>query len=309
MSTLQPTRDVSGRRCLITGARGFLGRPVVRRICAAGFRVTVLVRTEAAGLEFAGLDQLVGDMTDPSWAAKVRNGWRWDDVVHLAGSVPAGSLSFAEEAKFARLHPLIALAMASAIPRDWAGRIVHASSMTVYGAAPRLPVKESQPLEPAFLYALGKVLAEDVWRAFPERDCWLLRFPGLFSASRKAGALYHFVRAAREGRPIRINATSPTLWDIMHVEDAAEAVVRALASARPFQGAMNVSYGEVVQLEQVAHRVAALAGGSEVINETGVQHPPFQLDIELAKERLAWPPCGLDARLAELVSDSSGPNA
>ena len=98
-----------------------------------------------------------------------------------------------------------------------------------------------------------------------------------------------------------MTATEPTLWDILHVEDAAEAITRALDCPQPFQGAMNVSYGEVVELEAIAHRIARLTRGVDVINETRVKHPPFQLDIARARSRFTWPPCSLDQRLEELV--------
>jgi nucleoside-diphosphate-sugar epimerase len=289
-----------GRSCLVTGARGFLGQHIVQRLIAAGVRVTVLDR-HAAAAGSSRLDSLTADLTEPGWSQALRNAWRWDDVIHLAGPVSKGSPGFVEDAQVARAHVQIALALALALPSGWNGRLIHASSMVVYGAAPHLPVHESQALAPRFPYALGKVLAEDVWRSTTLDDVWLLRLPGLFAPSRQWGALFHFIRAGLEGRPIRLTATEPTLWDILHVEDAAEAVTRALSCPLPFRGAMNVSYGEVVELEAVARRISELTRQVEVINETRVAHPPFQLDIGEARARIAWPPCSLDQRLEELV--------
>lgn len=304
MSTQPLTRPLSGRRCLVTGATGFLGAYVVRRLAEAGVRVTAQTRSGSALFEGLAIDTIQGDMTEPGWSHQVRNEWRWDDVVHLAGGVSkVASAGFAGESQVARAHVNLALAMSQAIPDKFSGRVVHASSMTVYGAAGSLPVKETQPLAPSFMYAFGKALAEDVWRSSSHADLWLLRFSGLFSATRKSGALFHFVRAGLAHQPIRVAAREPTLWDVLHVEDAADAVVRALASGVRFRGAMNVSYGEVVQLEQVARRIAALTGGSEVVNEGGIEHPPFQLEISLARERLGWPPTSLDDRLRALVSE------
>lgn len=290
-----------GRSCLVTGAAGFLGQQLVPRLVEAGVKVTALVRT--GGAFPSGVATLTQDMSGPDWPRSMRSDWRWDDVVHLAGVVPHGAGGFVAEARAARLHVLLALALRSALPAGWAGRLIHASSMTVYGAAPRLPVLENQTLEPRFPYALGKVLAEDVWRLASLSDYWLLRLPGLFSAQRQSGALYHFVRAGLEARPIRVTAPEPTLWDILHVDDAAEAIVRALASDAPFQGAMNVSHGEVVELEQVGRRISELTTRVDVINEARVIHPTFQLDIALARGRIGWPPCSLDQRLSELVRD------
>lgn len=289
-----------GRRCLVTGARGFLGQRLVPRLLDAGVFVTALDR-QAGHTYPDGVESLQGDLSRPGWAQEMRSIWRWDDVIHLAGPVAKGAASFAEEAQVARAHVRLALALWQALPMGWSGRLIHTSSMVVYGAAPSLPVLETQELKPRFAYALGKALAEDVWRAAALPDTWLLRLPGLFSASRRWGALFHFIGAGLEGRAIRLTAAEPTLWDILHVDDAADAVARALDCPQPFQGAMNVSYGEVVELETIARRIAGLTRAVDVINETGVRHPPFQLDIALARSRFAWPPCSLEQRLAELV--------
>jgi nucleoside-diphosphate-sugar epimerase len=241
-------------------------------------------------------------MTAPEWRETARAQWRWDDVVHLAGPVSGSAACNAEELRVARAHARIVQLLSGALPSGWGGRLIHASSMTVYGAAPALPVSELQPLAPAFPYALGKVLAEDVWSASALADVWLLRLPGLFAAERRSGALYHFIRAGLEGRPITLSAREPTLWDLLHADDAVEAIVRALASPEPFRGAMNVSYGEIVSLERVARLVAALTTGTGIVNETAVVHPDFQLDITRARQHLGWPPCSLASRIEELIT-------
>ena len=297
--------ELRGVPILVTGASGFLGRRLVPRLIAAEAKVSVQVRRPEA-VTWAGVEVLDGDLREAGWSELMRNHWHWDAVVHLAGSVPTAAQDFAGEAEAARTHVQCALALSAALPDNFRGRVVHASSMSVYGAAPELPVSEVQPLRPRFQYAFGKVLCEDIWRASSCIDSWWLRLPGLFSAERKSGALYHFTRAALEQRPIVISAAEPTLWDVLHVDDAVEAIVRALASPARLKGPLNVSYGEVVDLESMARLISRLTTGVEVINQTGVVHPAFQLDIRLVRELLDWPPCTLDVRIAELVRDLAG---
>ncbi len=287
---------------LVTGASGYLGRRLVPRLISLGARVAVQVRRPDPD-SWGGLDVVVGDLRDSECAEGLRRGWRWQHVVHLAGSVTPTAQDFTSEADSARSHVQLALAVSRALPAGFSGRVVHASSMSVYGCAPRLPVPEHQPLAPRFLYAVGKVIAEDVWRASPCEDCWWLRLPGLFSRERKSGALYHFTRAALSGQPIQISATEPTLWDVLHVDDAVEAILRALASPARLKGPINVSYGEVVDLTRMARLVARLTTGVDVVNLTGIVHPPFQLDIDLARRLMAWPPCNLETRITELVRE------
>jgi nucleoside-diphosphate-sugar epimerase len=151
---------------------------------------------------------------------------------------------------------------------------------------------------------VAKSLAEETLAAIAqcqEWDCWILRLPGLFSEQRRSGALFQFMRAASEGRPLRILADRPTPWDVLHVEDAVEAIVRALRSDRRNPGVMNVAYGDPIDLVAMARQIAARSQWDvQVENPSGVQHPVFQMDIRKARDVLGWPPATLEARLARL---------
>lgn len=293
----------SARRCLLTGASGYLGRRVLSGLLAAGARVTAVTRLPEQLEVPAGVEVMPLDLSQPDACQTLGAEFRWDDVVHLAGTVPGRSEGFAQDAAAARQHLLLSLSLSRALPQGFGGRVVVASSMTVYGLPQSLPVREDHPLRPRFPYALGKLTSEDAWRALPGLDLWILRLPGLFSADRQGGALYHFARAALAGRPIEITAAEPTPWEILHVDDAARAVVGVLGAAGAPPGAMNVGYGQPIELERVARLIAERCGEAEVINRTGVTHPAFQLDVERLSQRLAWPPTSLERRLSEFVQE------
>ncbi|MEO7093340.1 MAG: NAD(P)-dependent oxidoreductase [Polyangiales bacterium] len=286
-------------RVLVTGATGFLGRALVPRLVTAGVNVTAHGRTPTP---FASdVDYVRGDLVDPDEAERVFAPWRWDAVVNLAGPVTGGTEDWTTGVSVANAHVMIALNL-----RRFAKlrtRVVHASSMQVYGDPQTLPITEDHPRQPRHLYGLAKSLAEDVWLAAPELDAWVLRFPGLFSEHRKGGALYHFTRAARAGNALHLTATSPTAWDVLHVDDAAEAVARTLAAVGGTPGAINISYGEPVELAEIARWFAAHAASGSTVEQTpGVVHPVYQLAIDRAREHLGWSPPALHDRLARLYA-------
>jgi UDP-glucose 4-epimerase len=290
-------------RILVTGATGFLGLPLVARLLADGERVTALARS-FEGVELPeGVDRLVADLTSVQAVRAAFRRWRWDAVVSLAGPVPRGVETFERGTSTATAHVNIALHLLRALPRGFGGRVVHTSSMTVYGQPESIPVSEDAPRRPMHLYGLGKALADEVLVNNSDAfDLWILRLPGLFASWRKGGALYHFARAAVRGEPLRITASEPVAWDVLDVRDAIEAISRALVAEEHSPGAVNVSYGEPVELVAMARRIAEMAGrGSEVIVPEGVTHPVFQLDITRARKLLAWPPTTLEARLRELL--------
>ena len=268
-------------RVLVTGGAGFLGRHVVRRLEQRGARVTALSRTRD------------GDLADPAVALSLLSPWRWDAAVNLAGPVTGGAEDLRTGIDVVAAHVRIALHLQRHAARG--ARIVHASSMTVYGPPERLPVAEDHPRRPQHLYALGKVLAEDILDGAA-----ILRLPGLFSSERRSGALYHFCRAARAGETLRVTTPVPTPWDILHVDDAADAIVRAVDATAT--GPLNISYGEPVELAAIARWIATHAGAGSAV-ECAVAHPVFQMDITRARRELAWSPPPLATRLAELYAD------
>ena len=69
---------------LITGANGFLGSALSRRLVGDGHRVRALVRpgSDASALDGAGAERVSGDVTDPGSLARAVGGV--EVVFHLA---------------------------------------------------------------------------------------------------------------------------------------------------------------------------------------------------------------------------------
>jgi carbamoyl-phosphate synthase large subunit len=296
---------VSRKRVLVTGASGFVGKALVPRLVSEGYEVTALGRTHAPA-PTAGTRQVEthqADLADEHATREVLSPWRWDAVVNLAAPVAKGEQDLAESANTLAAHVDVALNLTSALPDWWEGRLVHVSSMVVYGAPDALPVREDHPRRPLHAYGLAKRLAEDVVLASRAPDRWVLRVGGLFAEERRSGALYHFARAAVRGEPLRIDAKSPLPWELLHLDDAVEGIVRALRAPARDPGALNVGYGAPVHLDEIAKSLAGRAGkGSAVVNEHAVTHPIFLADVSAAKRLLAWPPSSLAERLDRFLA-------
>lgn len=294
------------RRVLVTGATGFLGTRLVAALGERGHTVVAVGQRANVSFPIAVAYHAFDITTDPERLRQLMRESGSDVLVHLAGPV-AKTAPQCDAAGFGlvRAHMALALAVRNAVPADFSGRVIFTSSMTVYGVPARLPILESDPRSPWHLYALAKTAAEDILLAWPDVDLWSLRLPGLFSADRREGGLFHFMRNARAGSALRVTADRPTPWDLLNVDDAVVAVVRAMESPVRRPGAINVSYGEPVEICEVAQWFADHAGrGSAVENATGVVHPRFQMDIARARELLAWPPATLHQRLAQLFAQT-----
>lgn len=289
-----------------------LGQPLVARLVELGYAVTALGKRRRATPPGSGAEYRYGDLAERVSAALLRP-WRWDAVVHLAGPVPKHHTALPDDYATLSEHVNAALNVCLAVPAHWPGRLVLISGMNVYGNPEYLPVDEGHPRRPVNVYGAAKALAEDVATAVAAERCidlWVLRVCGLFTEARRSGAVYQFLSAALRGDPVVISALVPTPWDIIHLSDAVEAIARALCSESGTPGPINIGYGEAVDLVSVAQRIVAMTNHrSPIVNETGVHHPKFQMDVEKARRVLGWHPATLDARLESMRRSLTGEDA
>lgn len=222
--------ELRDRTALVTGASGFVGTYVARRLVAEGMRVRALVRSASAAgpLQALGVEVRLGELTDPAAQADAARGA--DVVVHCAAT---GTDDLAE----ARAVNVAATAgLAEAARAAGCERFVHISTVAVYPLRDRDAVlTEDVPLvTEADAYASTKAEGEREIAAAVARGLravvlrpavilgvhptsfWGTRFPTLIAA----GQFAHV-----DGGKTRLG--------YVHIDNLVEAIVRALRSDDP----------------------------------------------------------------------------
>lgn len=212
------------RTALITGATGFVGGHLVRRLAAAGWQVRALVRatSDTRALEQAGAERFVGDLDSVEALARAADGA--DTVFHLAAlTVARGEEPFVRANAQGTRNVVRGVLTAPRRPR----RLVYLSSYAACGPARHgRPRTAGETPEPLTAYGRTKLQGEAAVREAEQAgvQAVILRAPPVYGPGDRA-LLPYFRLVKRRLAPAPAGPELRT--HMVYVEDLAAALHRA----------------------------------------------------------------------------------
>ena len=231
-------------RVLVTGAAGFIGCFVARRLLDAGHQVAgvdnlsphydlQLKRDRLAGLTgHSAFSFHPIDLCDARATAACFDAHDFDRVVHLAAQA---GVAYSLENPLAYVQSnLVGFAhVLEGCRRTGVEHLVYASTSSVYGANARLPFSTGDPADhPLSLYAATKKSNEAMAHAYAHVHgvpATGLRFFTVYGPwGRPDMATFLFTRQILAGEPVKLYNHGNHWRDWTYVEDTVEGVVRTL---------------------------------------------------------------------------------
>ena len=164
------------KKVLITGATGFIGYHLVRRLCQDNVAIRCLVRQTSSRslLQSFDVEYHVGELTDTESLQRAMDGC--DTVFHVAGLVRARNYQEFEQTNRFGTETLARVATECSTPPVF----VYVSSLAAAGhSQPEHPRRETDPAEPISRYGKSKLAGETALLSFAERmPCTIVR-PGI----------------------------------------------------------------------------------------------------------------------------------
>lgn len=144
-------------RVLVTGATGYAGSHLARRLIDEGQEVRILARSagSASALEIAGAEVVTGDLTDRD---SVRQAVRGAEVVyHIAALFRKAGLS---DSAYWDTNTTGTINLLEAAHQSGVSRFVHCSTVGVLGHIHDPPADEERPYGPGDIYQITKCEGE-----------------------------------------------------------------------------------------------------------------------------------------------------
>ena len=301
--TAQATTDraIGDAPVLVTGAAGYIGSILVRRLLDRGYRVRVLDRLLYGDdairdiLCHPRLEMIAADFRDRMVVARAVQGV--SAVIHLGAIVgdPACAL---DEALTLTTNFEATGILAAAARQAGVRRFLFASTCSVYGASDE-QLDETSPLNPVSLYADTKIAAERALLNLCDAAFApvILRFATAYGHSyRPRYDLAVNVMTAKAVTEGQITIHGGDQWrPFVHVDDIARALVLALeAPVETVAGeTFNVGADEQNhQLKEVGALIQRLIPRAQVLtNELVTDKRNYYVRFRKIRETLGFTPC------------------
>lgn len=232
------------KRFFVTGATGFVGRAIVRRLLRDGHQVVAVSRNPQVAERQLGPDVLVvsWDQSDSELAAELSS---CDVALSLAGEPIAGRWSKAKKDRVLRSRVESTRRLTAAMSLADAGPqvLVAASAVGYYGHVEQ-PTDETAAVGEGFLAGVCQAWEAEATRGAPSGVRVVHLRLGIVLGHR-GGALAPMLAASRFGMLGRLGTgTQAVAW--IHLDDAAELFVSAALDER-FSGPINAVAGHTPQ--------------------------------------------------------------
>ena len=304
-------------RVLVTGAFGFIGTAVGRRLALAGHDVMAVTSRPlgTAPTPLFRCQVVRADLRDEGSARAALADARPDAVCHLAGLGKVRE-SFEHPEEYRAVNAGGTKTLLDALTATATGRrFVFASSVAVYGVPERQPVTEDAPLLPTSPYGESKVAAEQaIETAAMGGAIGAVRLRIFNAAGVVAGAADTnlsrvipkalAVAAGQAGR-VEVNGDGSAVRDFVHVDDVASAFLLALENGcRPGQApAYNVGATAASVAEILAVTGAVTGQPIPVVRNPPRNEPRVLIsDHTRIGAELGWSPAR--SALREIVADA-----
>lgn len=251
----------------VTGAHGFLGKAVLKKL-------------RAKKISYSILDRKKHDLFDPKTLKKLVRGKK--AVIHLAGANRAENIEIGKTNTLGTLSLLEAISQYA--PK---ARVIFSSSFQVY-------LNEN-------IYGISKKHSEDLISHYASKmgiKATIFRISNIYGPGGKPfynsviATLNHLIKT---GQPLKINGDGFQTRDFIFVEDVADAIVRAILikKQKPFE-IFDICSGKETALNEVLQLIKELSGKNFTVEYNRkikeIPWPTKGKNFKLAKEILKWQP-------------------
>lgn len=263
----QENKLFEGKRYLITGGTGFIGKRFVERLKATKATCEVVTRQQLASQD--NIHYIQCDLNDMEQLENLflKQTEKYDAIVYMAANIPQVGMKKENylDAKCSTLDPIVNFCQV-AMPH--CHKFIYISSIDVIGVPENEDYTEEEVARPATPYALAKYCGEFYVEKIAQVNnvpLTSLRFSQVYGPNEPlVRVIPILINAVKEGKPFNKFTTGDEKRRFLYVEDAVTSIVRALESEAT--GIFNIAGKSIDTINDLLNIVGDIQGKAVDIN-------------------------------------------
>lgn len=287
---------------LVTGAAGFIGAALAKRLVEKGNKVVVIDNLSTGFKENIpdGCISIIGHTHDIKTIEKL-SPYHFDAIFHIAGQ-SGGITSFDDPVYDLNSNVASTLLLLDFAKKTGCNTFVYASSMSVYGDENPCPVFESADKKPKTFYAVGKLASEGYLKMYSDIfgiKTTALRFnnvygPGQNMANLRQGMVSIFLAQALTNKHVHVMGDKNRFRDFVFIDDVVNAcVMSAISKESSLFNVYNVATNTRTTVEELLKTMQSLLPFEFTVEYKGAT-PGDQFgiycDYSLINKNIGWSP-------------------
>lgn len=266
-------------KILVTGANGFVGRALCRRLLDTGQKIYGLGLTQAGAQQ--GFKKFYAiDISHP-FELKEHFDFVFHFAAHNVTHVGSQSPDLYQQVNVRGTENVLNAVRAR--------NFIFLSTAKVYRAQ-GVPLTENSALGPAGKYEKSKLLGENLCREiFTRGKLCVLRAVNIVGPGQPQKAVIPVLfKKAMAGEPLEIFGPAGSFLQLLYVEDAVDAFLRVIEQ-EGLAGNYNLASSDFIRLDELAERIKKICRSKSEIKLTNQTTVPFSQVIPAKLERaLGW---------------------
>ena len=289
---------------LVTGVAGFIGAAVAKALLDQGHKVVGVDNLTTGYVENipVGTDFYEADCQDAALYAERLPRLPYTAIFHIAGQ-SSGEISFDDPVYDLRTNGESTLHLLKFALAVGCARFIYASTMSVYGVKPDVPVNEDAEPVPQSFYGVGKLASEHYLRIYEQygvRSTALRLFnvygPGQNMANLRQGMVSIFMAMMLADNKVHVKGSPDSYRDFVYIDDVVRAFLLCLDKPESVGKVINIAgsgrktVGELLEAMAALHTPKHGRPDIRFSGSTPGDLMGIAADISLAKKILGYTP-------------------
>lgn len=249
--------------CLVTGAAGFIASHLCRKLLKEGFKVMgidsftdfypkwIKEQNIQPLTKEKNFELIAGDLNDLDLKKILK---KTDYVFHHAAQAGVRTSWGENFSAYLRNNIEATQKLLEVVKDCHLKKFIYASSSSVYGYCPELPMSETSPLYPFSPYGVTKLAAEHLCFLYYKNygvPSVSLRFFTVYGPGQRPDMAFHkFFKAIAEGKQISVHGDGKQTRDFTYIDDVIEANFASLEKGKVGE-IYNIGGGTRKKLEDI----------------------------------------------------------